>query len=156
WPAAVTVAARSRLDDVSDALDQAVATTDLGLRRTPWWWRIFGGLQWLTTLAAIVGLLWLAGGYALTVTGLPVPDYPRVGEALLPPVLLVGGLLAGALLAGVAGPLAAMGARRARLRAGRRLRAAVGEISHGYVVTPVRKVLDGYGQARAALARARG
>lgn len=156
WPAAVTAAARSRLDDLSDALDRAVATTDLGLARTPWWWRIFGGLQWLTTLAAVVGLLWLAGGYALSAVGLPVPDYPRVGEALLPPVLLVGGLLAGALLAGVAGPLAALAARRARLRAKRRLRAAVEEIGHGYVVTPVRAVVDAYGQARAALAKARG
>jgi GTP-binding protein EngB required for normal cell division len=156
WQNAVVVAARSRLDDMPDALDRAVATTDLGLTRTPWWWRLVGGIQWLVTIASIVGLGWLLVGYAIRATGLPPIEYPRVGAAPLPTVLLVGGLLVGVILAGLAGPLAAAAARRARARAESRLRAAVTEIADEFVVMPSTAVVHGYGEARAALVEARG
>ena len=47
WAPALTTAARSRLGDLPDALDRAVASTDLGTDRTPLWWRAVGLLQWL-------------------------------------------------------------------------------------------------------------
>ncbi|MGC5017421.1 GTPase [Micromonospora sp. DT47] len=151
WPGAVTSAARSRLADLPDALDRAVAGADLGMDRRPVWWRIVGGLQWLVTLAAVAGLGWLALGYALRALGLPALDYPRVGEAPLPTLLLLGGLLAGLLVAAATRPVIRWAARRARQRAERRLSTAVAEVGAGYVLTPVRAVLDRYGQARAAL-----
>jgi hypothetical protein len=143
------------VDDLPDALDRAVAGTDLGVSRAPMWWRLVGGLQWLVTFASIAGLLWLLGGYGLRALGLPPPDYPRIGDAPLPFVLLFGGLLAGAVLAGLIGPVAAGVARRAGRRAEARLRAAVAEVAQEYVVTPSLRVLTGYGEARAALVEAR-
>ncbi|MEV5821362.1 GTPase [Micromonospora harpali] len=151
WATAVTTAARSRLGDLPDALDRAVAQTDLGLDRRPAWWRIVGGMQWLVTLAAVAGLGWLALGYALRALGLPALDYPRVGEAPLPTVLLLGGLLAGLLVAASTRPVVRWAARRARGRAEKRLTLAVGAVGQEHVVEPVRAVLARHGQAWQAL-----
>jgi GTP-binding protein EngB required for normal cell division len=156
WRSAVATAARSRLGDLPDALDRAIASTDLGMRRRPIWWRLVGALQWLVTLAALVGLGWLLGGYLLRAVGLPDPDYPFVGELPLPTVLLLGGLLAGVLLAGLVKPIIRWGARRARRRAERRLRAAVEDVGRAQVIAPVEEVLRSYILARKSLAAAAG
>ncbi|GHJ10890.1 hypothetical protein TPA0907_52570 [Micromonospora humidisoli] len=150
WPAAVTAAARSRLADLPDALDAAVAGTDLGMERRPLWWRLVGGVQWLVTLAAVVGLGWLVLGYALRALGLPALDYPRVGQTPLPTVLLLGGLLAGLLVAAVTGPVIRWAARRARQRAEGRLTEEVARVGAEYVLTPVRDLVDRYALARRA------
>ncbi|PWR06333.1 ABC transporter [Micromonospora acroterricola] len=151
WPAAVTSAARSRLGDLPDALDRAVAGTDLGLGRRPIWWRLVGGVQWLVTLAAVVGLGWLVLGYALRALGLPALDNPMVGQVPVPTVLLLGGLLAGLLVAALTRPVVRWAARRARGRAEKRLTAEVARVGEEYVLAPVRIVLASYAQARDAL-----
>ncbi|MEV4821741.1 GTPase [Micromonospora sp. NPDC049274] len=151
WPAAVTSAARSRLGDLPDALDQTIAGTDLGLGRRPLWWRIVGGVQWLVTLAAVVGLGWLVLGYALRALGLPALDNPMVGQVPLPTLLLLGGLLAGLLVAALTRPVVRWAARRARSRAEQRLTAQVARVGEEYVLAPVRIVLASYAQARDAL-----
>ncbi|MEU4566001.1 GTPase [Micromonospora sp. NPDC023956] len=156
WPAAVTGAARSRLGDVPDALDRAVAGTDLGVPERPLWWRLVGALQWLVTLTAVAGLAWLVLGYALRALGLPDPDEPMVGEVPLPSLLLLGGLLVGLLVAAVTRPVVRWAARRTRLRAERRLTAAVAEVGEEHVLTPVRAVLSSYADARDALRVAAG
>jgi 50S ribosome-binding GTPase len=155
WPAATVSAARRRLDDLPDALDVAIARTDLGLGRTPFWWRIVGAVQWLCTLAAFAGLVWLAVRYALFALGLPELPGPRVGRLPLATLLLLGGLLAGLLLGALVRPLIGIGAGRARRRAQARLRASIGEVAGELVVEPVRTVLLAYGEARAALRSAR-
>ena len=154
WPTAVTAAARSRLGDLPDALDRAVAATDLGMDRRPAWWRVVGALQWLVTLAALAGLGWLVLGYGLRALGLPAVEYPRVGEAPLPTVLLLGGLLAGLLVAALTRPVVRWAARRARQRAEQRLTISVGTVGEEYVLVPVRAVLGRYAQAREALGEA--
>ncbi|GAB1688265.1 GTPase family protein [Krasilnikovia sp. M28-CT-15] len=151
WAPPLHTAARSRAGDLPDALDRAVAATDLGLGRTPLWWRAAGLLQWLLTLAALAGLGWLITGYALRALGLPQPHHPTVGTVPLPTLLLLGGLILGVLLAWLLKPVIAVGARRARRRAEQRLRVAVTEVAREYVVAPVREVLNGYAQAREAL-----
>ncbi|MET8092341.1 GTPase [Micromonospora sp. NPDC005220] len=151
WPTAVTSAARSRLDDMPDALDRAIACTDLGLSRQPVWWRVVGGVQWLVTLAAVVGLGWLVLGYALRALGLPALDNPMVGQVPMPTLLLLGGLLAGLLVAALTRPVVRWAARRARARARQRLTVRVAEVGEEYVLTPVRVVLGSYAQARDAL-----
>ncbi|MFF0152342.1 GTPase [Micromonospora sp. NPDC005203] len=151
WPGAVTSAARSRLGDLPDALDRTIAGTDLGLDRRPLWWRAVGGVQWLVTLAAVVGLGWLALGYALRALGLPALDNPTVGQVPLPTLLLLGGLLAGLLVAALTRPVVRWAARRARARAEQRLTAKVALVGEEYVLAPVRTVLDSYAQARDAL-----
>jgi GTP-binding protein EngB required for normal cell division len=156
WPTALMSAARSRLTDLPDAMDRAVATTDLGMGRAPVWWRVVGTLQWLFTLAAIGGLGWLVAGYAVRILGLPEFENPMVGEVPLPTLLLLGGLLLGALLAALVRPIVRWAARRARRRAEKRLRAAITEVARAYVIAPVREVLHAYAQAREALTAARG
>ncbi|TDC26389.1 ABC transporter [Micromonospora sp. 15K316] len=151
WPTAVTEAARSRLADLPDALDRAVAATDLGLARRPLWWRFVGVGQWLVTLAALGGLGWLVFGYVLRALGLPDPEHPMVGVVPLPTLLLLGGLLAGLLLSALTRPIVRWAAGRARRRAEQRLTAAVAVVGDEYVLTPVRAVLADYGVAREAL-----
>ncbi len=155
WPGSVHDAARSRADDLSDALDRAVATTDLGLARKPLWWRAVGALQALLAATAVAGALWLAGLYALTVLRLPEPEPPQVGVLPLPTVLLVGGLLAGLLLALLARALAVLAARRRRARAEARLRESVADVAETLVLAPVRAELAAYTALRGAVAALR-
>ncbi|MEU4216622.1 GTPase [Actinoplanes sp. NPDC026623] len=151
WAPALNAAARSRLGDLPDALDRAVARTDLGMSRKPIWWTAVGVLQWLFTAAAVIGLLWLIAGYAVRILGLPEFDNPMVGAVPMPTLLLLGGLLLGVLLALLLVPIVNLGAKRAGRRAEQRLRVSVTEVAREYVVAPVREVLNGYAQAREAL-----
>jgi GTP-binding protein EngB required for normal cell division len=155
WAPALINAARSRAADLPDALDRAVARTDLGMARKPLWWSIVGGLQWLLTIAAVGGLLWLLAGYGVRALGLPELHYPEVGVVPLPTLLLLGGLVAGLLLAALLRPIVNWGSRRAGRRAAQRLRAAVTEVAREHVVAPVREVLNAYAQAREALTAVR-
>jgi hypothetical protein len=155
WAAPLNAAARSKTGDLPDALDRAIATTDLGMERKPLWWRAVGLLQWALVLAAVAGLGWLIVGYALRALGMPEVHYPKVGEVPLPTMLLLGGLVLGVLLWLLLKPIVSWGARRARRRAEQRLRASVTEVAREYVVAPVREVLNAYAQAREALAAVR-
>ncbi|GEC18913.1 hypothetical protein PHY01_11960 [Pseudonocardia hydrocarbonoxydans] len=152
WPGAVRAAARSHEDDLPDALDRAVAGTDLGLDRPPRWWRAAGLAQTLLAVLAVAGGVWLAGLYLLTLLRLPEPPTPMVGPVPLPTALLLGGLLAGLLLALVARGLAGIGARRRRARVQRRLDDAVARVAGDLVVAPVTAELAAYGALRDAVA----
>jgi len=151
WPEAVLEASRSRLRDVPDALDVAIARADLGQAVTPVWWRLAGFLQWLGALAALGGLTWLVARYLLLFLGLPDIRGPEVGRLPLPTLLLGGGLLFGLLLSIVVRPFVGIGGRRARNRVERRLRTAIAEVADGYIVAPIGEVLTAYADARRAL-----
>jgi GTP-binding protein EngB required for normal cell division len=151
WAPALSTAARSKTSDLPDALDRAVAKTDLGMDRKPLWWRGVGLLQWLLVLTAAAGLGWLLAGYAVRVLGLPALNYPKVGQVPLPTLLLLGGLAVGIVLWLLLKPIVNWGARRARRRAEQRLRTSITEVAREYVVAPVREVLHAYAQAREAL-----
>lgn len=151
WSAPLHLAARSRLNDLPDALDRAVARTDLGVSRKPLWWGLVGGLQWVLTAATVVGLGWLLFGTAMRFWVLPDYEFPQVGAITLPALLLFGGLLAGVLLALLLQPIVNAASRRAQQRADQRLRQAVTEVGREHVVAPVREVLNAYAQAREAL-----
>ncbi|MEU4621076.1 GTPase [Actinoplanes sp. NPDC023801] len=151
WSPALNSAARSKAGDLPDALDRAVAQTDLGLEKPPVWWRVVGILQWVLLATAATGLAWLIVGYALTALGLPELDNPKVGAVPLPTLLLLSGLAGGLLLWLILKPVIEAGARRARRRAEQRLRASVTEVGRAHVVAPVREVLNAYAQAREAL-----
>ena len=143
-------------EQLADRLDRAVAGTDLGPQRTPLWQRAVGGLQWLLTLVALAGALWLL---ALVVLGFfqldDVVPLPRVEGLPLPTLLLVGGLLAGALLALVARPLVGLRARRRARRAEQRLYAAVDVVAQEEVLAPMAEVREDHDRYCAAVTRAR-
>ena len=138
--------------DLADRLDRAVAGTDLGPDRTPLWQRAVGGLQWLLALVALAGALWLL---ALVVLGFfqldDVVPLPRVEGLPLPTLLVVGGLLAGLLLAAVSRPLVRLRARRRARAADRRLRAAVEVVAEDELLAPMSAVRDDAARFREAV-----
>ncbi|MDH2430374.1 GTPase [Sphaerisporangium sp. TRM90804] len=146
WAASVRRAARSHTDDLVDRLDQAVAVTSTGAGRRPRWWRAVGLLQWLLFAAMLSGALWLTGMFALDYLRLPEPPMPTVGTVPWPTVLLIGGALAGLLLALLSRVAAALGGRRRARKARKALYASVDVVGRELVLDPVR---DELAQARA-------
>ena len=157
WSHAVRSAARSRQDDLPDLLDRAVATTDLGMDRHRRWWNVVRVLQWVLVVAVVVGLGWLAVDFVLAYLRLPpLPDPWSWRGIPLQSLLVVGGILAGLLLAGVSRIGVELGARRRAVAARRRLGVAIDEVSDECVVRPVREELDRYGRTRDLLVLAAG
>jgi putative protein kinase ArgK-like GTPase of G3E family len=142
-------------ETLADRLDRAVAGTDLGPQRTPLWQRGVGGLQWLLTLVALAGALWLLGLVVLGLVQLDdVVPLPRVEGLPLPTLLLAGGLLAGALLALVARPFVRLRARRRARRAEQRLQAAVDVVAQEEVLAPMAELRADHDRFCAAVTRA--
>ena len=157
-PDSWVLAARASLDIAAlpDALDHAVARTPLLPADPVGWWRAVGALQWLLLAAAAAGALWLGALALLAYLQLPEPVTPVWGPAPAPTVLLVGGVLAGwvvALLGGLAGRL---GARRRARAARRRLRAAVAEVAQRLVVAPLTAQTQALARCREQATRAAG
>jgi hypothetical protein len=144
----------SRLPDLNDALDQAVTSVDLGVSRTPAWWRLVRVLQWVLLLAAVVGGLWLAALAVLGYLQVSAPSTPRTRGVPLPTLLLVGGVVAGIVLGLLCKALVGLSARRRARVAERRLRAAIGEVTERLVVEPVQGEIEAYRATRAGLAAA--
>jgi len=156
WREPLLEAVRSRVDDLPDALDQAVARTDLGMARTRQWWRAVGALQWVAVAITVAGLLWLGVRYVLFALALPEPPMPHVGRLPLPTALLAGGLLAGLVISLLVRPFVSFAARRAGRRVQKRLRAGVERVATDLIAAPAREVIDRYTRAQQALLRARG
>ncbi len=155
WQEAVLDAARSKTDDLPDALDRAVSQTDLGLGHTRLWWRAIGVLQWVFVAAAAAGVLWLLVRYALFALALPEPPMPAVGRVPLPTALLAGGLLAGLVLSLLVRPVVRLAARHRRRQVEKRLRANVSQVARDYVIGPAAVVLNAYAVSADALAKAK-
>ncbi|MGH3470673.1 MAG: YfjP family GTPase [Nocardioidaceae bacterium] len=144
WTSAVRRASVSRLPQVNDALDRAVASTDLGIHRDPFWWRGIRVLQWLLLLAAVAGAVWLAAVAVASFLQLPRLGRPEWHGIAVPVLMLVGGVVVGivvALLCRLGSPFSAR--RRAR-RADGRLRSAIVSVTDDVVVRPIQDELDAY------------
>jgi GTP-binding protein EngB required for normal cell division len=156
WQQSVRRAAGAQSEDVRDALDKAVVGTDLGVDRTPLWWKGAAALQWLLVAAALVGAGWLLllafGSYLQ----LPDPPTPDLWGLAVPTLLLVGGVALGLLLAFLGRWLARGGAVVRRRRAESRLRSGIEAVADGLVIRPVEAELERHARARDALARATG
>jgi hypothetical protein len=144
----------SRLPDLGDRLDRAVASTDLGAAKIPAWAGLVRVLQYVLVLAALAGAGWLAllalGSY-LRLPELPTPE---IGPLPLPTLLLVGGVLLGVLLALVCRWLVAATARTRARTADKRLRDAISEVSAEMVVAPIQAELASYAEVREGLSAA--
>ena len=156
WSDAVRATTRRSAEGLADALDTAVATTDLDLDRHRRWWAAVRVLQWVLVAAVVAGLGWLGSAFLLAYLQLPpLPEVTWWGFPA-PTVLVVGGVLAGLLVAGLARIGVAIGARRRARLARQRLLANVSRVSADRVVAPVRTELERYEAARSAILRARG
>jgi hypothetical protein len=154
WASSIRTASVSRLDDLGDRLDGALAATDLGVARIPGWAGLVQALQWLLIISAVVGAGWLAALAGMAYLRLPEPGTPDYRGVPVPTLLLVGGVVAGVLLALVCRVLVSLTARRRARSADRRLRSAIREVSQELVVTPVEAELEAYAAVRAGLAQA--
>ena len=151
WAEAVRRASVSRLDDLNDALDRAVVGTDLGVTRTPLWWRIAKLLQVLFALALLTGLLWLAVLAVLGYLQVPTPDAPEQYGLPLPTLLLILGLGGGLALAVVGRFVNGLVAKSRARSAERRLRSAIAEVTDDLVLQPIESELSAYGEVRRAV-----
>jgi len=156
WPRLVREQATARNEEIAERLDRAVAGADLQMRR-PRWWRVAGALQRLLAAAVLVGMLWLlllgVLGYLRVDDLIPVPELRGVP---IPTWLLLGGALAGVLLAFLARIVNGAGARRRARAAGRSLRTRVEEVARALVVDPVEAELETRARLCAAIESAAG
>lgn len=154
WATAVRRASVSRLPDVNDRLDQALARTDLGVEKMPVWAGLVRAIQWVLILAAITGGLWLAAIAVMAYLQLPELPTPRWREIPVPTILLVGGVVLGILLALACRVLVALTARSRARSADTRLRRAIAEVTQELVVDPIRAEVAAYSEATEGLAAA--
>ncbi len=154
WADAVRRASVSRLPDLGDRLDGALASTDLGVERIPVWAGAVRLVQWLLITAALLGAAWLAALAVMGYLQVPQPATPRVWELPLPSLLLLGGVVRRGAAGLVCKLLVSLTARRRARAADRRLRAAVVAVSHELVVAPVEAELAAYTTVRNGLAKA--
>ncbi|MEE2528783.1 GTPase [Pseudarthrobacter sp. J75] len=154
WRSAIRGAAREGRDQLPDALDQAIAGTELKAGRTSWWWGFFNVIQWLALLTALGGLGWLGVLAVLGYLQMPVPEVPRVEGWPIPTLMIAGGAVLGIVLA-LAGRVLASLAAGARARAARRrLEAAVADVAERLVVEPVKVELTRFAAFAEALRKA--
>jgi hypothetical protein len=137
WRAAIRGAAREGRDRLPDALDQAIAGTDLGANRKAWWWGVFNVVQWLALLTVLGGLGWLAVLAGLGYLQLPVPDVPRVEGWPVPTLMIALGVVLGVVLAILGRFIAAAAAKARASTARRRLHVAVDAVARALIVEPV-------------------
>ncbi|EMY33487.1 ATP/GTP-binding protein [Arthrobacter crystallopoietes BAB-32] len=156
WRGAIRRAARSNADGLPDALDQALARTDLGSNRKAWWWPLVGLLQWIALAAALAGALWLLGLFVLGYLQLSVPPAPTVEGFPVPTLLLIAGLLLGILLGILSSVVSRVAAKGRAARARRKLQAAVADVAAVQVAQPVEAEIDHYNRFREAVAEASG
>jgi GTP-binding protein EngB required for normal cell division len=154
WPTLVRDTATENEGRVADRLDRAVGGADLRVTR-PRWWSVAAVLQRLLAVAVAAGFLWLL---ALAIFGyLRVDDViptPELGGIPVPTGLLVGGALAGIVLAVLARVVNGGGARRRSRAAARALRRQVEEVAQELVIGPVERELEAHERLRSSLATA--
>ncbi|YAL84234.1 GTPase [Dermacoccaceae bacterium W4C1] len=146
WAEEVQAAASPDQSDLIDALDQAVVRAPIAVER-PAWWALVNLVQWLLVAVAIVGL-----GWTLLMGSLGAP---KVGPIPVPPLLLIGGLLLGWLIAALCSRIAKRAARRRRVAVHKAIRPAVIAVADEHLYDPVRAVIDRHEATRRALADAR-
>jgi hypothetical protein len=154
WAAAVRRASVSRLQDLNDGLDRAVSGTELGVSRTPLWWRAVRVLQWTLILVALAGGLWLAGLAVFGYLQMPTPDTPDYRGFPVPTLMLLGGVAVGIVLALLCRILTGLSARAKARSADRRLRSAIAEVTEELVIIPIEAEVDAYRATRDGLATA--
>ena len=154
WAEAVRRASTSRLGDLNDALDKAVGSTDLGVSRTPIWWRLTRLLQVLMFLGAVGGGLWL-GAIALSDSfQLDVPEAPEVGGLAVPAIMLLVGVAFGLLVGLSCRWLTGFSARSKARSADNRLRSAISDVTEDLVIGPIEAEIEAYRQTRHGLNQA--
>jgi hypothetical protein len=154
WSAALRRETLDRLDIVATRLDATVARTQLDPRPAPRWWGAVGAMQWLLAIVAIAGAAWLAILAGLGYLRLGDPGTPDIGEVPVPTAMALGGALGGVVLAAIARPLVALGARRRARLADRRLRQGLTALADDALLGRAAAVVDRHRRFCSAVRRA--
>lgn len=154
WAAAIREASISKSGNIADALDQAVVSTDLGVARPAFWWRIVNLLQWLLLVAALGGLGWLCVMAIGSFGALDLAKPPKVGGIPLPTLILAAGVVFGIALAVVSRFAARLSGHNKARRVDRLLRVAIGDVAQVQVVEPIEAELAAYASHRDGLIKA--
>ncbi len=151
WPGLARRAATANEEELADRLDRAVAGADLRMR-PPRWWAAARWLQRALALVTAAGAVWLAvlAGLGYLQLGDVVPT-PEIEGIALPTALLLGGLLAGILLAALARLANRFGARRRAGRAGSAMRKRVATVADELVLAPLQAELAAHEALRRAV-----
>lgn len=156
WQESVGRAVHSNDETLPDSLDRAVVATDLKVDRTPVWWQVVRGLQWLLIAAVVVGALWLTLNVVLGYFGLPRVDVFPLGpedglRVPTPTALVIGGVVFGLLLSLISGLAIGSSAKRSARRARKALEASVRDVAIERVVRPAEAEVERYSTARKLL-----
>ncbi len=146
WVRAVRKASTSRFDDLSDGLDRALVTTELGVGSVPQWCRVVQVLQWTLLLVGIFGAAWLTALAGMSWLNLTVSALPEYFGLALPTLMLVFAIVAGLFLALLSRAMIALSSRAKARKAERRLRKSVAEVADSLVVIPIETELEAYRQ----------
>ncbi len=123
-------------------------------RRSARWWTVVSVLQWLLFAGAVTGGLWLLGLFVLDLLRIPSDTFTvpiDLGVPVpLPTLLLIGGVGAGLLVAGVARLAARATAARFARRTERELRRGIEQVAAAAVFAPVDHELATIAAAREA------
>ncbi|MGP9660252.1 GTPase family protein [Arthrobacter sp. AOP36-C1-22] len=156
WRGSIRRAARASSKNLPDALDQAIASTDISAGRGSWWWPVVSVVQWAALAVALAGAGWLAVLAIMGYLQFDAPAAPRVEGFPVPTLMLVGGVLLGIVLGLVTGLLARAAASGRARRARRELRASITRVAQDLVVEPVNAEVSRFNNFGSAVRRARG
>lgn len=155
-PDAWVLASRVRAGavDLDDVLDRTVVRVPVGTPRVPWTWRVLTFAQWVLLVVAGVGLVWLLLLAGMGLLQLPQPETPMQWGMPVPTLLLLGGVVAGLLVAGLGRLLGGLTGRRRAAAVRRRLGQSVARAVDEHVARPIAAEMDALARCRAAAARA--
>ncbi len=156
WADAVRRASTSDFEELHDALDKAIASTDLGVTKKPAWVRIVGVVQWLLLLAAVGGLGWLATLAAMDLAGNDAPEPPSIGSVSVPLLMALVGTVVGICLGFLARLPIHVSARHTADYASDALHQSIADVAHNRVFAPIDEEIKAYEGTRDALRAARG
>jgi len=148
WATAVRSAAMSCREDLPKELDAALARIELGTNKPMAWWRVVRGVQWALIAAVLVGIVWAIIGGAASLT---VPAWQKLPW---PVILIVGGVVAGVVLAIVSHLAVRVSAEHRASQIQTAFAAQVAQVADRRVIRPVTEELERYGAFVAAVARA--
>lgn len=153
WRDAIRGVAADSAGRLPAALDQAVASTDFQIARSPRWWTAANVVQWLALLTAAVGALWLLALAGASFLRLDLGD-PAFAGLPVPTLLLAGGVVVGVVVAAGCFAAARYGSRRRAAAVGDALRGVVDRTASAVVWAPIEAELERYRSFQDALDRA--
>lgn len=146
WKRAVLDDSAQRAEELLDECDGIIATSDLGQTTKPAWWSLVNVLQWISTLVALAGLVWLILLHAVDWLKIELPDPLMVGVFPLPALMLIGGVLLSLVLWGVSTVVARRGAARLRKRIAKDLSKKITARAEENLLAPIQGAMADYGR----------